>query len=79
MEDSLSKNYTKDYYIPRPKSITPHKIPPTPINTPVSECSYMLQSFQKICNCKDFTDQKLQEECREVFNEIKESCFENKN
>ena len=54
-------------------------LPKDPMITPVSECSFMLESFQKICNCKDFTNQKLQEDCNVILNEIKDNCFENKN
>lgn len=79
MEKNLSENYAENSYLPPPKNIILERVSPTPMNTPVSECSYMLESFEKICNCRDIKDQKLQDECQQVFNEIKESCFENKN
>jgi hypothetical protein len=79
MEKNLSQNSREDYYIPSPENILMKPILQNPTNTPVSECSFMLKNFQKNCNCKGFKDQSLQDECHEIFNEIKDICFENKN
>lgn len=79
MEKSFLENYIQGHYIPPPKDILMKPLPNGPMNTPISECSFMLESFQKICNCKDFTNQKIQEDCNLILNEIKNNCFENKN
>lgn len=79
MEKDLLNSSLEDFYIPRPKSIVLKPISPTPANTPISECTYMLDSFKRVCNCKDFASKKIQDECHEVFNEIRKTCFENKN
>lgn len=79
MEKDLLNSSIEDFYIPRPKSIVQKPIQSTPTNIPISECKFMLESFEKICHCKDFIDEKTHLECRTVFDEIKSTCLENKN
>lgn len=78
MEKDLLNSSISEYMLPKSVRIKPI-IPSTPYNTPTSECSYMLENFERVCHCKEFIDEKTFTECEKVLEEIKQTCVQNKN
>lgn len=72
MEKDLFNSSLSDYLIP--KTVVTRPISQTPVNTPISECKFMLDSFEKVCHCKDFVEEDTFQECKKVLEEIKTTC-----